>query len=250
MTAALADITAEHARSLTDRIKVAVEGTWHLITEAYTSRAWSALGYTSWDDYCTREFGTSRLRLPREDRSEVVASLRESGLSNRAIAAATGYSEPTIRREVAPASNDAPALHSLEDVAAEFGVDLDELDDEDDEPALTQEECEALDAGIELTDAEQAAAAEQIEVEAKPRITGIDGKSYPKPEPKKPQRRPLTDTARDAGWELNKAIEKVGRIITDDRYPRNKEEVAAHLRNHLLQAVESCQGFLDQLPDA
>jgi len=52
-----------------------------LVKQAYTERAWDALGYASWDEYCTREFGTSRLRLPREERAEVVASLRESGLS-------------------------------------------------------------------------------------------------------------------------------------------------------------------------
>jgi len=41
-------------------------------------------------------FGTSRLRLPREERAEVVASLRESGLSIRAIAAATGLNKETV----------------------------------------------------------------------------------------------------------------------------------------------------------
>jgi len=51
------------------------------------------------------------LRLPREERSEVVASLRESGLSLRAIAAATGDSEPTVRR---------PPAHR---VAPDCGVD-------------------------------------------------------------------------------------------------------------------------------
>lgn len=102
--------TAEDARRLTDQIKVAVEGVWHLIEQAYTTRAWSALGHSSWDDYCTREFGTSRLRLPREDRQEVVASLRQSGLSLRAISSATGESEATVRRDLAAsgASFDAP----------------------------------------------------------------------------------------------------------------------------------------------
>lgn len=70
----------------------------------------SALGYTSWDDYCTREFGTTRLRLPREERTEVVASLRESGLSLRAIAAATGDHYSTISRELAGVANATPAL--------------------------------------------------------------------------------------------------------------------------------------------
>lgn len=99
-------LTPEDARRLTDRIKVAVEGTWQLIQEAYLTRTWSALGYASWDEYCTREFGTSRLRLPREERQEVVASLRESGLSTRAIASATGLNQSTISRDL---SGDAKA---------------------------------------------------------------------------------------------------------------------------------------------
>lgn len=108
-------LSAGDARTLTDRIKVAVEGTWLLIQEAYTSRAWSALGYGSWDEYCTREFGTSRLRLPREERQEVVASLRESGLSTRAIASATGLSQSTVARKTAPGeSNDSPEIQGTD----------------------------------------------------------------------------------------------------------------------------------------
>lgn len=93
--------SAEEARELTDQIQTAAETTWHLIKRAYVERAWEALGYTSWDDYCTREFGTQRLSLPREERREVVGSLREAGLSTRAIAAATGNSQPTITRDIA-----------------------------------------------------------------------------------------------------------------------------------------------------
>lgn len=93
--------TEQEARALTDRIRVAVEGTWLLIQEAYTSRAWAALGYDTWDAYCTAEFGQTRLALPREERPEVVASLRDSGLSVRAIASATGINRETIRQEVA-----------------------------------------------------------------------------------------------------------------------------------------------------
>ena len=99
--AEIVSIDAAQARNLTDKIKVAVEGTWQLITEAYTTRAWAALGYSSWDDYCTREFGTSRLRLPREDRQEIVSSMREQGLSIRAIAAATGEPVMTVQNELA-----------------------------------------------------------------------------------------------------------------------------------------------------
>jgi protein gp37 len=93
--------TTEEARALTDRIKVAVEGTWQMIREAYTSRAWAALGYDTWDAYCAAEFGTARLALPREERREVVASLAESGLSVRAIASATATPRETVRRDLA-----------------------------------------------------------------------------------------------------------------------------------------------------
>lgn len=44
--------------------------------------------------------GTSRIRLPREERQEVVASMREIGMSVRAIASATGTNRETIRQEV------------------------------------------------------------------------------------------------------------------------------------------------------
>lgn len=98
-------VSPDEARTLTDRIKVAVEGTWQLIREAYTSRAWAALGYETWDAYCAAEFDTARLALPREERREVVASLAESGLSTRAIGAAVGVSEATVRREISTASS-------------------------------------------------------------------------------------------------------------------------------------------------
>lgn len=97
------------ARAITEQIKVGVEAAWELIKRAYTQRAWAALGYSSWDDYCSREFGTSRLRLPREERTEVVSSLRESGLSLRAIASATGLGRGTVERELAPVPIGTPA---------------------------------------------------------------------------------------------------------------------------------------------
>ena len=101
MTGACLEIPVDEARVLTDRIKVGVDAVWELIKQAYQSKAWSALGYSSWDDYCTREFGTSRIRLPREERQEVVASMREIGMSVRAISSATGDSYGTVRSELA-----------------------------------------------------------------------------------------------------------------------------------------------------
>ena len=102
-------VSADEARVLTDQIKVAVETSWHLIVRAYQTGAHLALGYKSWDDYTTREFGTARLRLPKEERQEVVSSLRDSGLSIRAIASATGINRETVAKELQMAGNQPPA---------------------------------------------------------------------------------------------------------------------------------------------
>lgn len=104
----VAPLSAADARALTDRIKVAVDATWQLVVAAYQGRAWEALGHGSWDDYCRAEFGSARLRLPREERAEQVASLRDAGLSIRAIAAATGTSVGTVHDDLSGVQNRTP----------------------------------------------------------------------------------------------------------------------------------------------
>ena len=101
----VSELDADNARALTDQIKQTVEVLWEMIAAAYHGRAWVALGYQSWDAYCDNEFQTSRLRLPREERAEVVSSLRDSGLSIRAITAATGASCNTVRCDLREADD-------------------------------------------------------------------------------------------------------------------------------------------------
>lgn len=106
--------TPEAAREVTDQIKTGMESVYHLIRSAYRGRAWAVLGYRSWDEYVIREFGNLHLRPPLEDRQDIVLSLREVGMSTRAIASSTQISESTVRRELrsAGASNDAPERES------------------------------------------------------------------------------------------------------------------------------------------
>jgi hypothetical protein len=51
-------ITGSDARLLTDRIKNSPhsENNRKLIDEAYASGAWTALGYSSWEEYVNAEF--------------------------------------------------------------------------------------------------------------------------------------------------------------------------------------------------
>lgn len=93
-------ITIEEARNLTDEIKLDAEALWDKLARAYTERAWAALSYESWDAYCAAEFESLRLRLPREERQDIVCSLREAGLSIRAIASGVGISDQTVQRDL------------------------------------------------------------------------------------------------------------------------------------------------------
>ncbi|KAF7277615.1 hypothetical protein GWI33_002970, partial [Rhynchophorus ferrugineus] len=200
-------LSAQDARTLIDRIKVGVDAVWQLIVDAYQGRAWAALGYASWDECCTREFGTSRLRLPREERADVVASLRESGLSIRAIAAATGQSYGTIQSEVIKSDHLEP-----EPITGTDGKTYTSKPRPEPEP-------DWIDAAGDEADAKPLPpgfTAEDIAELNHPRATP------PAPELPTRKRRPITDQAQAAGWELIKAVERIQRICDDDRFNVNK----------------------------
>lgn len=75
-----------------------------LVTRAFKGRAWIALGYESWPEYVAGEFG-GPLRLGREDRKQVVAELRQAGLSTRGIGEALGTSHVQVQRDLAGGTN-------------------------------------------------------------------------------------------------------------------------------------------------
>ena len=77
-------------------------------------------------------------------------------------------------------------------------------------------------------------------------IVGLDGKNYSTPT-RVVQRRALTDSAQDAGFDLRKAVERITRIREDDRFSRNKTELAVILRGQLLYTVETCTLLLDEI---
>jgi transposase-like protein len=211
--------THEQARTLTDRIKVAVEGTWQLIREAYTTRTWAVLGYDTWDDYCTEEFPTARLRLPREERQEVVASLRDSGLSLRAIASATGMSPATVMRDARVSDETPPEITGADGktyAATHPATELNtwtppEADAEDNEPV----EAELVD-------------------------------EPPMPEPPKAKRRPLPEAFADASRDLTRAAERLHRLTEDDRFNRNRDHTH-HQMPELITALEHTTGLIQAM---
>lgn len=59
---AFVEMTKSCARDLTDRIKTAGEQFAEMLYRAHQGRAWAALGYGSWKEYCREELQLSRPR--------------------------------------------------------------------------------------------------------------------------------------------------------------------------------------------
>lgn len=215
-----------------------------MIREAIEKRDDLALGYRSPGDYVSDRFGQSLSGLGIEVRRAVVGELTEAGLSTRAIAPVVGVSDRTVANDQKAGAKDfAPAS----------------------EPSGFHSPGERIDAGEPMSTTDETpeggvapSTPETVEVQSpdvgvgntpapRPPVTGIDGKTYQRPESPKPRRRPITDQSRDAGWELRKSVERIERIAADDRFTANKNEVAAQLRGHLQNAVEVCQDLLARI---
>lgn len=120
------ELDGQSARGLTDKIRAGLEGVYQLIIQAYQGRAWIALGYGTWDEYIRREFGNQPLRPPLEERTDTVQSMRDAGMSTRAIAAATQLSKGTVGRELedSGAPNGAPEPQGSSDARPKIqGID-------------------------------------------------------------------------------------------------------------------------------
>ena len=97
------------AEARRDRIKAGLVTLWDDIKAAWRERDWLALGYESWDAMCAAEYRLG-LVLPRSERSEIVADLRQEGMSTRAIAAAVGVNNATVHRDLSGVANATPVV--------------------------------------------------------------------------------------------------------------------------------------------
>lgn len=238
MTIEVSMMDEREARRITERIRIAAHNyteartkLMERVQEAKDGKAHVALGYASWTAYLAEVLGEEPMRLARDERQDMVRMLANEGMSRPAIAAVTGVNERTVQRDFKDIRQGETHVSPWETSPPP-------------EPAtastMNTVEPDVIDAEPVFSPAQP------------PKITGMDGKQYSRPEPvepPKPKRRPITDQARDAGWEIRKATEKLQRIFNDDRLNRNKEEVATHLRGHLEYAIETLQGFIDTIND-
>lgn len=112
-----AEVLTESIRAATARVLDALTDVERDIRRAYDGRAWLALGYLSWADYCASEFSDVRLWTSVEERHARTLKFREAGLSQRAIAALLGVDQATVSRELsgdADASPDVPGVQGVD----------------------------------------------------------------------------------------------------------------------------------------
>lgn len=102
-------LTRDEAQAVTERIRNTIDDlVWDLIF-AWKGRAWEALGYDSWDAWIDGEFDGIPLALPRARRDTTMQSMKQAGLTTRAIASATGVNQATVSRATGKRSVDANA---------------------------------------------------------------------------------------------------------------------------------------------
>lgn len=255
--ASLQIMTADEARRITERIRSALDRfstSWadlaERVGEAYDRRADLALGYGSWAEYASAEFKPAE-SLAASVRQQIVGLLSAQGMSTRAIAPVVGVSP---RQAAYDRSAGVQPLHTSPEtgrITTADGVVIAEVEHIDlatGEVTSTAHRSLPLAPAVERGGTESPAVPDAVEEQESgsggppaPRpaqIVGLDGKTYSRPEPKTPRRRSIVDAARDAAYELHRAAEKVERIFSDDRYPKNREQVAEVTRGYLSRTAE------------
>lgn len=227
-----AERITERIRYMAMSVRDGVEKLQGLVTEAQEGQAHLALGYPSWTAYIAEVMGDEPLQLRnREERREVVSWLAGQGMSTRAIAPVVGAARNTVMsdlREVAqsepPAAPATPSESTFDPTPSWDPVDTEtgEIHEAPHDPGTPG-----------------------------PRpVTGLDGKTYTRPEPKEtaaPPRRALTDQFRDASYDLRKITERLERLVADDRFPRNREQVALIHQSDLSRASTALAKVIDAL---
>lgn len=223
--------TRDEAERLTERIRLtatnyveARDKLEALLREAQEREVHAALGFASWTAYLAATFADQPMVLPTAERREIVGMLAAEGMSTRAIAPIVGASHQTVANDLgAGVKKLTPAPRHVDTTTGEI--------------------TETAGAGEAPT---RAGFREDTSPAPVP-VTGLDGKTYTRPAapgPSTPKRRPLTDAFLDATYDLTKAVERLARLVEDDRFPQNAEKAAQRNRGDLLRARDSLAGVI------
>lgn len=116
--AAVGPLDVARARRLTKQLREALSVAVDLLGQAFDGRAWEALGYASWEQYCTTELPELAILgkgMPTAERRATVAALRTGrSMSLRAIGKPLGLSAQTVQRDLEAAGVQLATVTSLD----------------------------------------------------------------------------------------------------------------------------------------
>lgn len=98
-------ITPNDVRASIRRARKSLEDAAGEIVWQIEMEAWRTLGYSSWTAMREAEYGGAAFMVPSKSRPEIVARIREKGLTQQEIAATTGVTERTVRNDLASTGN-------------------------------------------------------------------------------------------------------------------------------------------------
>ncbi|MDN6759009.1 MAG: hypothetical protein L0L76_10450 [Yaniella sp.] len=228
-------MSEQDARKITERIRIvahnyteAKANLIELVQKAKDGNAHEALGYPSWTAYLAEALGDEPMRLARDERQEMVKVLSAEGMSTRAIAPVIGTTHTTVRRDLEAGGTNVPPQPRSD---AELLAGTEWLPEAvEDEPRFTDEP-----GHIQPVTGT---------------ITGMDGKTYTRPEPKeqpKPKAEAITSQFSSVIVDLNRVLDRFHRISTNDNFQRNKSQIEALHGNDLARAISELQNLANQL---
>lgn len=233
-------MTADEAQRATERIRLAldrVSTAWadlgERIADAYQRRADLALGYGSWAEYAEAELKPAE-GLAAEVRRQLVGMLSQAGMSTRAIAPTVGVSP----RQAAYDVEGVQSLHtSTPDPLAEEKAEgrVVKLTGPG---SLCHSEPDRIDYDTgEVLD----------ETPVAPTVTGLDGKTYKRPEPNFQRRAPLPEAIASTVYDVARKVERLERMVADDRLPQNRDKIAVRSHSDLVRIIDALQRVADQI---
>lgn len=102
----VAHMSEASARTSVERALTHLEAAAEEVVRQINGRAWLALGYESWDEMREAEYKGAAVIVPRADRPELVARLRQEGLSQQQIGNTLGVAKSTVQTDLDKADSD------------------------------------------------------------------------------------------------------------------------------------------------
>lgn len=205
-TAMLApDMNAVEAHDITRRIRATAEQLWQLLAEAHDRRAWHALGYQTWTDYIRTEFAMSRGRSYQ--------LLNQA----RVISEITSVVSTDVDITEAEARDIKPMLSTVADNIKTAVTDI-PVDDVETRKAIVKAE---VDRSRAAQVREQLAGNLLRQVQQKV----VSGQ----------RRRPLPDVFLGAIDDGRKCIERLARLVADDRFGSNRDSLRGRHYSDLIR---------------